>query len=295
MHLLNDIYSVYGDLLAKKSQEIVPMLVKRIRAMGDKHKQVRVQLRNTDIFTDFETVFDDERYVIMFKPPVSKHQICEIAGQLDIENDLIFELSNMKRNLPYTYRHVLIVAAFAIKLSLAYRPKSFNKEIISHCGFTHDIGKTRVPISILNKKTKLTKEERAVIETHPTMGYLLLNYYLKRDRVECSLASLDHHERLDGSGYPKGIKRLSRYTRLISPIDVLDALMTKRPYREEVFSLRAALDYLLKEANMNRMDKQIILALISFARKTKPDIRSMKISTEIREPLPEELTHDKYK
>lgn len=295
MKLENDLYTIYGDLLAKKNTEITPLVIKNIRQMGAKHKQVRVDLKNTDIFTDFEKIFDDERYKIMLSPPISKSEILPVAGALKIENDLIFELSNMKKNLPYTYFHVLTVAAFTIKLSLTYPKGYYSREITSHCGFTHDIGKTRVPISILNKKEKLTENERHIIETHPLMGYLLLNYYLKSDRVECSLASLDHHERLDGSGYPKGIKSINKYTQLISPVDVMDALLAKRPYRAKSFSLRATLDYLLKEASEKKLNKEVVLKLISFARKAKPDIRSMKVSSEIREKLPEEMTHDKYK
>lgn len=295
MHILNDLHTVYGDLLAKKDSEITPLLIKKIRTMGEKHRQVRVELKNTDVFTDFEEVFDDNRYATMFKPPITKKEICDIAGRLMIENDLIFELNNMKRNLPYTYRHVLLVAAFSIKLSRLYKPRSFDDEITSHCGFTHDIGKTRIPISILNKTEKLTKAEREIIETHPIMGYLLLNYYLKEDRIICSLASLDHHERLDGSGYPNGIKRINKYTQLISAVDVMDALMAKRPYRLEPFSLRATLDYLLKESDAGRLSKDIVLTLISIARKEKPSIRAMKISRELREKLPEEMTHDKFR
>jgi len=294
MRLYNDLYTIYGELLVKKDVEIMPVIIKKIREKGGKHKQVRVPLMNTDIFTDFEKTFDDKRYVGMLKSPVVKKEVCGIAGSLQIENDLIFELHTMKSNLPYTYNHLLIVAAFAIKLSLAYKPTRYDKQMITHCGFTHDIGKTRVPISILNKPARLTEKERRIMETHPAMGYLMLNYYLKKDRVICALASLDHHERLDGSGYPKGIKKIDKYTQLISVVDVMDALMTPRPYREKAFSLRASLDYLLKEADAGRFDMNIVLSLISLARKEKPDIRTMKISREIREDLPEELSHDKY-
>lgn len=294
MHLLNDLYTIYGELLIKGGLEITPTAVKKIRRMGERHKQVRVPLKNTDIFTDFERVFDDERYLTILKAPVSKNQICGIAGRFMIENDLMFELSNMKNNLPYTYYHVLVVAALVIKLSLLYGPKDYDMEDVAHCGFTHDIGKTRIPIKILNKKEPLTKEERAIIETHPAAGYLLLNYYLKQDRRDCSLASLEHHERLDGSGYPIGAKKIHKYTKLISPADVLDALMTKRPYRTNTFTLRAALDYLVKEANMNKLDKDVVFTLIAAARKDKPSAYTLQISKEVREDLPEELTHDKY-
>lgn len=295
MRLMQDLYTIYGELLLKKEQEITPIVVKNVRSLGERHKQVRVPLEHTDIFTDFEKIFNDERYITMFKPPVSKNEICNVAGKLKMENDLIFELNTMKNNLPYTYKHVLIIAAFAIKLSLLYDSKKYDRELICHCGFTHDIGKTRIPIAILNKEKKLTKEERLIIETHPITGYILLNYYLKRDRRDCSLACLDHHERLDGSGYPNGIKRINKYTQLISPIDVLDALMTKRPYRKKAYSLRASLDYLLKETDSHRLNKNIVLALISLARKEKPDICTMKISRKLREAPPEELTYEKYR
>jgi len=294
MRILNDLYDIYGNLLAKKNTSITPATVRRIRELGEKHKQVRVPLKNTDIFTDFEKIFSDERYMVMFEPPVSKKDVCSIAGELMVENDLIFELTNMKNNLPYTYAHVLVVAALVIKLCLTYKNEKYDREIVTHCGFTHDIGKTRIPIAILNKKEPLTSEELALLKTHPTLGYLLLNYYLKSDRVDCSLASLEHHEKLDGTGYPKGIHKITKYTQLISPVDILDALMTKRPYRENTFSLRTALDYLVREANNNRLNKDIVLTLISFARKDKPDIKTLKISAKARGTLPEEIAHEKY-
>lgn len=295
MRLTNDLYTIYGELLMKKDREITPAAVRKIRRMGEGHKQPRVALRNTDIFTDFQTVFSDQRYKIMLAPPVSKKEICAVAGSLKFENDLVTELAVMKMKLPYTYNHVLRVAAFAIKLSLTYKPKEFDRESIAHCGFTHDLGKTRISPRILNKKDPLTQEERSILETHPTVGYLLLNYYLKQDRIDCSLASLEHHERPDGSGYPNGIRKIRKYARLISPVDVMDALMTQRPYRKKVFSLRATLDYLLKEADAKRFEKGVVWSLISYARKAKPDIRSMKIARQRREELPEELFYEKYK
>lgn len=295
MRLYKDLYTIYGDLLIKKERDITPAVIKNIRKMSSYHRQVRVPLKNSVIFTDFQTIFNDFRYVTLFERPVSRKDILKVAGKLKLENDLIFELSNMKKNLPYTYYHVLVVAGFAIKLSLLSGNMHYDKEIVSHCGFTHDIGKTRIPISVLEKVAKLTLAERAIIETHPAAGYLLLNYYLKRDRVICSLAGLDHHEKLDGSGYPRGIRRVNKYTQLISPVDIMDALMTRRPYRRKVFSLRATLDYLLKEADANRLNKRAVLTLISLARKTKPTVGAMKISRIPREALPEQMTHDKFR
>lgn len=295
MKLYQDLYSRDGELLVKKGALLTPSIIRRVREKGRLHKEKRIPIKRTFIFKDFNAALKDKRYVTMFDPPVTKAQICKVAGELRLESDLLSELAWMKRRMPCTYRHVLFVAAFSIKIALTYPGSYYDREMVAHCGFTHDLGKTRIPIEILNKKGRLTRAERAIIETHPAIGYILLSYYLKKDRRECSLANLDHHERSDGSGYPNGIRRIQKYTRLISVIDVLDALMTRRPYRKAPFSLRATLDYLVKQADENRLDKRIVRILIRYARKTRPDLRTMKISRRFREPLPEELSHDKYR
>lgn len=295
MKIHSDLYNIYGDLLATKDEDVTPDTVRRIREMGERHEQVRVPIGNTDIFADFEKVFADERYTTIFDAPVTNKDICAVASKLRIENDLIFELSNMKNNLPYTYRHILIVAALTIKLSLILKKNKYNEEIVTHCGFTHDIGKSRIPIAILNKETTLTKSELELLKTHPTLGFLLLNYYLKNDRVECSLASLEHHEKLDGSGYPNGTHKIGKYTQILIPVDIMDALMTPRPYRKKQFNLRTTLDYLIREATAKRLSMEAVKALISFARKDKPDISMLKVSTKPREALPSELLNERFK
>lgn len=295
MKLPRDLYTYDGRLLLKKGAVISPALIAKLRKAGDAHREKRIPISRTFVFKDFKKVFSDPRYATILKPPVSKSQICAAAGRVRMESDLIRELSIMKRSLPYTYEHVLVVSALSIKIALGCRAGKYNRMMVAHCGFTHDIGKTRIPIEILNKREKLTKEERDIIETHPMIGYLLLNYYLKSDRRECALASLEHHERADGTGYPKGIRKIRKYTRLISVIDVFDALMAKRPYRKEAFSLRATIDYLVQQAKEDKLDWNTVKMLIRYARKDRPDLRRLKLSRTLREPLPEELSHEKYK
>lgn len=295
MRLSQDLYSKSGELLVKKGVLITPALIRRIRRKGNSRQEKQIPFKRTFIFKDFKRALGDRRYAVMLRPPVSKSDICRFAGAIKLENDLISELAGIKKHLPYTYRHILIVTALSIKISLDCPRGYYDRRMVAHCGLTHDFGKTRMPVQILNKRGTLTKKERAIIETHPAVGYILLNYYLKRDRRECALANLDHHERSDGSGYPKGIRKIQRYTRLVSVIDVLDALMTRRPYRKVSFSLRATLDYLLKQANENKLDKKIVRMLIRYSRKVRPDIRTMRISRRFRERLPEELSHDKYR
>ncbi|MBT7073891.1 MAG: response regulator [Anaerolineae bacterium] len=98
--------------------------------------------------------------------------------------------------------------------------------------FLHDMGKLGIPDSILHKKGKLTKEEWIVMKTHPIIAYDMLS------AIEYLHPALDipysHHERWDGSGYPRGLKgtEIPLVARIFAVVDVWDALLSNRPYRK---------------------------------------------------------------
>jgi len=102
------------------------------------------------------------------------------------------------------------------------------------CGLMHDIGKLQVPTEILNKPSSLSESERQQIQMHPLYSRNLLmsagQYFLPAVDVAYS-----HHERLDGSGYPRKLKamQISPFTRIISIIDTYDTMITRQVYREE--------------------------------------------------------------
>ncbi len=98
-------------------------------------------------------------------------------------------------------------------------------------GYLHDIGKIIVPIEILVKPTKLTIKEFELVKEHVDAGYYLLNEISFPWPV--ANVVLEHHERLDGSGYPKGLKgdEISMGGRIMAVADVVDAMSTHRPYR----------------------------------------------------------------
>lgn len=95
----------------------------------------------------------------------------------------------------------------------------------------HDVGKIEVPLEILNKPGKLTKDEFGIIKRHPEAGYKILKD--KENIEEKSLkVVVQHHENYDGTGYPHGIggNEIDLYGRLSRIIDVYDAITTKRCY-----------------------------------------------------------------
>lgn len=120
-----------------------------------------------------------------------------------------------------------------------YINKEDFKEAISLASLLHDIGKVSIPDAILNKPGKLTTEEFEIIKTHTTAGYETLMSL--RDKYEYSLfinlgveIAKSHHERWDGKGYPEGLKgkEIPLAARIVSVIDVYDALISERVYKE---------------------------------------------------------------
>jgi HD-GYP domain-containing protein (c-di-GMP phosphodiesterase class II) len=95
----------------------------------------------------------------------------------------------------------------------------------------HDVGKTEVPTSILKAQRKLTGHEFKVMKTHPAIGGAIIRDKNKLGE-EIALGALEHHEKLDGSGYPKGTRNISYVGQLLGIIDCYEALTNEdRPYR----------------------------------------------------------------
>ncbi|MFB9175002.1 HD-GYP domain-containing protein [Roseibium salinum] len=132
-----------------------------------------------------------------------------------------------------TYCHSLMVAGLAGMFArhLGW-PEEACLEMIAG-GLVHDIGKTRIPLAILDKPGKLTEKEREIINRHPDIGRVIL-----KPRHELSVAikkmAVQHHEYLDGSGYPDGLtgERISQDVRLMTICDIFAALTERRAYKD---------------------------------------------------------------
>ena len=152
-------------------------------------------------------------------------------------------LSRAKEFDEYTYTHSLNVAFYSMLIGKWLRLGEESIREIIKAGLLHDIGKTKVPLEILNKKTKLHDEEFEIIKNHTLYGYdLSISSNCFTERV-CN-AVLSHHEREDGSGYPFGIigKQIDIFTKIIAVADVYDAMTSDRLYKKratpfEVFEM----------------------------------------------------------
>jgi HD-GYP domain-containing protein (c-di-GMP phosphodiesterase class II) len=153
---------------------------------------------------------------------------------------------------------------------------------LSATGPTHDIGKMCVPLHILKKKTPLTKMERSFLEHHAAAGYVLLSYYFRNTQHLACKVAFDHHERRDGSGYPRGILLEDSLMEIIAVSDIYDALITLRPYRSRAYDNRTALEEITEMAKQNKIGWDVVKALMAHNRKSNPPYKEMTVSAEKR-------------
>jgi putative nucleotidyltransferase with HDIG domain len=132
---------------------------------------------------------------------------------------------------PYTAGHQRRVAKLAVAIATEMRLPPERIEGLQLAAVLHDIGKIHVPAEILASPRKLTAAEFEIIKTHPTVGYDILKDIDFTNPV--ARIVLQHHERLDGSGYPAGLKQeqILLEARILCVADVVEAMASHRPYR----------------------------------------------------------------
>ncbi len=148
---------------------------------------------------------------------------------------------------PYTAGHQRRVAKLSVRIAEEMGGlRSEQLEGIQMTAFIHDIGKMGVPGEILSKPGRLTKAEFDIIKTHPQVGYDILN--LIEFPWPIAQIVLQHHERLDGSGYPLGIsgENILFEARILAVADVVEAIVSHRPYRPAL-----SIDKALEEISQN--------------------------------------------
>lgn len=130
--------------------------------------------------------------------------------------------------------HSTKVSSYCKKIGEALRIKSDELKELELAGLFHDIGKISIPDRILDKPGKLTAEEYQIIKSHPESGYQILR--AADEYSDLAIHALYHHERWDGTGYPKGLKGkdIPLYSRIIAVADAYEAMTSNRSYRAKL-------------------------------------------------------------
>lgn len=160
---------------------------------------------------------------------------------------------------PYTQNHSKRVATVSAAIGMEMGLSIELQNTLYVGGILHDLGKIGVPDSILTKAGKLEDEEYEQIKEHPAVGKRILKNVRLLEKEIFALA--EHHERLDGTGYPQGLSKdeISLVGRIVAVADVFDALICDRPYRPAM-SLEEVITYLRKDARVG-LDTECVEAL----------------------------------
>jgi HD-GYP domain-containing protein (c-di-GMP phosphodiesterase class II) len=157
--------------------------------------------------------------------------------------------------------HNLRVARLCVHIGRQMSMSASELRVLARAGLMHDIGKLGIPEAVLDKHSPLDESEWILMRTHPEMGLTLLDRIGQSSREV--LAVLYHHERLDGSGYPYGLKAeaIPIEARIVAVADTYDALTSDRPYRKACTQAEAR-RVLVEEAGA-RLDTRAVGALFS--------------------------------
>lgn len=227
-----------------------PMLIlnKSSNEILEEHKELFKKA--CDEYDLMEKIEDDtylsELYEIFEERELSRSEIISYVRMLNYAIDFRSE---------FTILHNITVEEISWQISKMVGLDDDKSTRIKIAAMLHDIGKLSIPIKILEKKGSLTKEEYELIKGHTIVGYNILSNMGIDDIRDIAIL---HHERLNGTGYPFGLKddQISKEARIVAVADILSALIGKRSYKDE-FSKEEVISILSNMASNYEIDKDI--------------------------------------
>ncbi|MDW8801902.1 HD-GYP domain-containing protein [Clostridium sp. A1-XYC3] len=267
--LAKSLFDGYGRVLLPSGTKLNISYINRIRQSGfyyiyieDKDLEDIKYDRNIENLKQttlkrlpnmFHSIIDGNRTKI----EESLRVIEELTSYIIEEGDINTNLYEVIKYDNYTYVHSIDTGIMSIFLAKMLNLKISSIKEIGISSILHDIGKIVVPSEIINKKGRFTKEEFEEVKKHPVYGYRILkNAGIKNNNILAGV--IEHHERVDGTGYPFGVKggNINQHAKIISLCDVFTAISADRCYRSR-FKPNEAYEYIL--CNVNTMfDRDIV-------------------------------------
>lgn len=177
-------------------------------------------------------MFQEARMGKTLDTAIAKMLVQEISDSVSRNAGALISLARLKSVDDYTYMHSVAVCAMMVALARQLGLDEEQTRVAGMAGLMHDLGKASMPMEVLNKPGKLTDAEFSIIKKHPELGYRML---LSSHDVDPGVLDvcLHHHEKVDGSGYPNGLKGpdISLLAKMGAVCDVYDAITSNRPYK----------------------------------------------------------------
>lgn len=207
-----------------------------------------------------QTIDDFENKTVIDLTHMSS-TINDIIDEILANPDIQVSLNDISASDEYTFSHSVSTTVYSLLMAnqLGYSRSMMEK--LAAGTMLHDMGKILLDKKILNKQGQLTPEEFDHIKQHTTLGYEALKKCINLTELSRIIA-LQHHERMDGTGYPNGYPagELHEFTRIVAIADVYDALVSDRCYRSK-WSSNNAVNYLVQHAE-TQFDLKLVSVLI---------------------------------
>lgn len=193
----------------------------------------------------------------------SKKAISSITDLILSDDKTASNLLRITTHDFYTYTHSVNVGVTALMLSKALFKNSDAHDLheLGAGFFLHDLGKVKVNPDVLNKPARLTESEMRHVRIHPYQGYKLLDSANALSE-ECRMIIMQHHELIDGTGYPRKLKgeEIHLYGKICAIADVFDALTAERSYKKAMVTFDAL--RLMKDKMFNHFDRELFTSFV---------------------------------
>lgn len=275
MILIEDIYDVDGLLLVGTGTELLDIHIDFLKKKKVEFLQVQdeVAVELEEVIESTEAMLPFDRGVVelqnqythtiqSFKQIYNDFKLGRIPVAQEIEdiieplyeailNDESFahKMWQIQSNDEYTFDHSVRVSMISGLLAKWCKLSPDKVKQASIAGFLHDVGKCNIPDEILNKPSQLTEEEFKVMKTHAILGYLLVKD-MKNLSPDTQLAVMQHHERMNGSGYPHGLRgpEINYLAKIVAVADVYCAMTQERVYKKAYHPFEA-MSYILEKCS----------------------------------------------
>jgi putative two-component system response regulator len=252
-----DGYEVCRRLKRSETTRLIPVIM--VTALDDGESKVKAIEAGAD---DFLTKPPNKTELLARTRSLIK--LKRLNSNLASIENVLFSLANtVEAKDTYTQGHVERVSNMAVSVGKKMGMRERELEALRFGGALHDIGKIAVPGRILNKPGPLDPDEWDIMKSHPDEGCKICLPLMKNLGPALEVIR-HHHEKLDGSGYPDGLKGddISLAARVMGVADIYDALVTDRPYRKGM-TKEKAFSILREEVEEGKLDKKVVETLIA--------------------------------
>ncbi|MDP2196944.1 MAG: HD-GYP domain-containing protein [Rhodocyclaceae bacterium] len=206
-----------------------PRAVQRVPIAEEVQRAANICAKSKDAVV---SMFNEVRMGKAVDSAAVNELVDEISSSVMRNPGALISLARLKTADDYTYMHSVAVCALMVALSRQLELDEADTRSAAMAGLLHDLGKAVMPLEVLNKPGKLTDEEFRIIKSHPVEGHRMLLEGGTAGEIVLDVC-LHHHEKVDGSGYPKGLKEaeISLHAKMGAVCDVYDAITSNRPYK----------------------------------------------------------------